>query len=246
MFLVLTLGLIGTWQVFDQIYVMSQGNPAKTTLTPAFLSYRTAFRDFDYGSGAAISFVLFLIIVVLTLVQRWVMRDRTSPATPAVAAAHGRRVMTAVADRATGGAVDRAPLAAPIVGYAVLSSSRWCSSTRSSSSSRTRSRPSRTRPPTRCRRSRTRSPPAAFERIFDGTDFPLLAGQLGAGDRAGHRRPGVLRLAGRLRAGPAALPGPAALFAAVIAVMAVPGVVLLIPKFLVLNQLGHLRQLRRR
>jgi multiple sugar transport system permease protein len=76
LFLVLTLGLIGTWQVFDQIYVMSQGNPAKTTLTPAYLSYRTAFRDFDYGSGAAISFVLFLIIVLLTLVQRWVMRER--------------------------------------------------------------------------------------------------------------------------------------------------------------------------
>ena len=77
MFLVITLGLIGTWQVFDQIYVMSQGNPAKTTLTPAFLSYRTAFRDFDYGSGAAISFVLFLIIVLLTLLQRWLMRERT-------------------------------------------------------------------------------------------------------------------------------------------------------------------------
>jgi multiple sugar transport system permease protein len=76
MFLVLTLGLIGTWQVFDQIYVMSQGSPAKTTLTPAFLSYRTAFRDFNYGSGAAISFVLFLIIVLLTLGQRWVMRSR--------------------------------------------------------------------------------------------------------------------------------------------------------------------------
>ncbi|MCY1145193.1 sugar ABC transporter permease [Actinoplanes sp. Pm04-4] len=75
-FLVVTLGLIGTWQVFDQIYVMSQGNPAKTTLTPAFLSYRTAFRDFDYGSGAAISFVLFLIIVVLTLVQRRLTRER--------------------------------------------------------------------------------------------------------------------------------------------------------------------------
>jgi multiple sugar transport system permease protein len=76
LFLVLTLGLIGTWQVFDQVYVMSQGNPAKTTLTPAFLSYRTAFKDFDYGSGAAISFVLFGIIVSLTLVQRWVMRER--------------------------------------------------------------------------------------------------------------------------------------------------------------------------
>ncbi|MFC4105206.1 carbohydrate ABC transporter permease [Micromonospora zhanjiangensis] len=76
MFLVLTLGLIGTWQVFDQIYVMSQGDPAKTTLTPAFLSYRTAFRDFDYGSGAAISFVLFLIIIVLTLLQRRLLRER--------------------------------------------------------------------------------------------------------------------------------------------------------------------------
>ncbi|GAA2622579.1 carbohydrate ABC transporter permease [Paractinoplanes durhamensis] len=76
MFLVVTLGLIGSWQVFDQIYVMSQGNPAKTTLTPAYLSYRTAFRDFDYGSGAAISFVLFLIIVLLTLGQRWATRER--------------------------------------------------------------------------------------------------------------------------------------------------------------------------
>jgi multiple sugar transport system permease protein len=79
MFLVITLGLIGTWQVFDQIYVMSQGNPAKTTLTPAFLSYRTAFKDLDYGQGAAISFVLFVIIIVLTLAQRWIMRDRDEP-----------------------------------------------------------------------------------------------------------------------------------------------------------------------
>jgi multiple sugar transport system permease protein len=79
MFLVLTLGLIGTWQVFDQIYVMSQGNPAKTTLTPAFLSYRTAFKDLDYGQGAAIAFVLFVIIIVLTLAQRWIMRDRDEP-----------------------------------------------------------------------------------------------------------------------------------------------------------------------
>ncbi|MEU9836923.1 sugar ABC transporter permease [Streptosporangium sp. NPDC048047] len=76
LFLVLTLGLIATWQVFDQIYVMSQGSPAKTTLTPAYLSYQTAFRSFDYGPGAAISFVLFAVIVVLSLIQRWVMRDR--------------------------------------------------------------------------------------------------------------------------------------------------------------------------
>ncbi|WP_245714983.1 carbohydrate ABC transporter permease [Micromonospora inyonensis] len=75
-FLVVTLGLIGTWQVFDQVYVMSQGDPAKTTLTPAYLSYRTAFRDFEYGSGAAISFVLFLIIILLALGQRRLMREK--------------------------------------------------------------------------------------------------------------------------------------------------------------------------
>jgi multiple sugar transport system permease protein len=79
LFLVITLGLIGTWQVFDQVYVMTQGAPAKTTLTPAFLSYRTAFKDFNYGPGAAISFILFLIIVIMTLIQRFVMRDRDRP-----------------------------------------------------------------------------------------------------------------------------------------------------------------------
>jgi multiple sugar transport system permease protein len=78
LFLVITLGLIGSWQVFDQVYVMSQGDPAKSTLTPAYLSYRTAFKDFSYGSGAAISFVLFLVIVAFAALQRWLMRERRS------------------------------------------------------------------------------------------------------------------------------------------------------------------------
>lgn len=76
LFTVLTLGLIGTWQVFDQIYLGSQGGPAKTTLTPAFLAYDTSFSDLKWGQGAAISFVLFGIIVALTLLQRWILRDR--------------------------------------------------------------------------------------------------------------------------------------------------------------------------
>jgi multiple sugar transport system permease protein len=75
-FTVLTLGLIGTWQVFDQVYLTGGGNPGKTTLTPAFLAYNTSFEGLKWGNGAAISFVLFLIIVALTLLQRWVLRDR--------------------------------------------------------------------------------------------------------------------------------------------------------------------------
>ena len=77
-FTVLTLGLIGTWQVFDQIYLTGGGEPGKTTLTPAFLAYNTSFEGLKWGQGAAISFVLFLIIVGLTLLQRWILRDRES------------------------------------------------------------------------------------------------------------------------------------------------------------------------
>jgi multiple sugar transport system permease protein len=76
LFLVITLGLIGTWQVFDQIYVMGKGAPAGTTLSPAFLSYQQSFGNFHYGSGAAMAFVVFLIIIVLTRVQRYVLTDK--------------------------------------------------------------------------------------------------------------------------------------------------------------------------
>lgn len=76
LYLVITLGIIGTWQVFDQIYVMSSGNPAKTTLTPAFLSYQKGFIDGKFGLASAMAFVLFALIIFLTLVQRFVMRDK--------------------------------------------------------------------------------------------------------------------------------------------------------------------------
>jgi multiple sugar transport system permease protein len=76
LFLVLTLGLIGTWQVFDQIYLISQGNPAGTTLTPAYLSYLTSFGNQQWGQGAAIAFILFAIIVVLAIAQRLITSER--------------------------------------------------------------------------------------------------------------------------------------------------------------------------
>ncbi|MCM2580006.1 carbohydrate ABC transporter permease [Streptomyces meridianus] len=76
LFLVLTLGLISTWQVFDQVYVMGQGEPGNTTLTPAFLSYTSGFEDADYGQGAAIAFILLAIVLVLTAFQRWALRER--------------------------------------------------------------------------------------------------------------------------------------------------------------------------
>jgi multiple sugar transport system permease protein len=76
LFTVLTLGLIGCWQVFDQIYTGTQGAPANTTLTPAYLSYSSAFQNQQWGQGAALAFILFIIIIAFTAFQRWVLRDR--------------------------------------------------------------------------------------------------------------------------------------------------------------------------
>ncbi|MFJ2419605.1 carbohydrate ABC transporter permease [Streptomyces brevispora] len=76
LFLVLTLGLISTWQVFDQVYVMGQGAPGNTTLTPAFLSYSAGFGNSDFGQGSAIAFILLALILILTAFQRWALRER--------------------------------------------------------------------------------------------------------------------------------------------------------------------------
>jgi multiple sugar transport system permease protein len=69
-FLVVVLGTIGTLQVFDQVYVMTNGGPLKSTLTPVFLMYTTGFRDFTFGLGSAEAFILFAIIFAFTLIQR--------------------------------------------------------------------------------------------------------------------------------------------------------------------------------
>ena len=75
LYTVLTLGLIGTWQVFDQIVIGSQGGPAKTTMTPAYLSYTKAFNDNEWGRGSAIAFVLFAIILLMSALQRVILGD---------------------------------------------------------------------------------------------------------------------------------------------------------------------------
>jgi multiple sugar transport system permease protein len=75
-FTIVTLGLIGTWQIFDQIYVGTKGSPLNTTLTPAFLSFNASFNSNEWGVGAALAFILFAIIVFFTIITRIFTRDR--------------------------------------------------------------------------------------------------------------------------------------------------------------------------
>jgi multiple sugar transport system permease protein len=71
-FFVITLGLIGTFQVFDQIYVLQNDQTARTTTSVAYLVYSTAFKGTspNLAEASAIAIVLFLIIFVATLLQR--------------------------------------------------------------------------------------------------------------------------------------------------------------------------------
>jgi multiple sugar transport system permease protein len=101
-FTVITLGLIGTWQVFDQIYTGTQGGPAKTTLTPAYLSFTAAFEGQKWGRGAAIAFILFFLIVALTVLQRLALREK--PDVPRRRRRKGRGAGSAPGPGADGGA----------------------------------------------------------------------------------------------------------------------------------------------
>jgi multiple sugar transport system permease protein len=69
-YFVVTIGLIATWQVFDQIYATNFGGPQKTTVTPAFLIYFQSFRNSEASLGAAIAVLLLLVIMFFTFIQR--------------------------------------------------------------------------------------------------------------------------------------------------------------------------------
>ena len=69
-FFVITLGLIGTFQVFDQIYVIQNDQTQRTTTSIAYLVYDVAFDRGNLSEASAIAIVLFLIIFIATLLQR--------------------------------------------------------------------------------------------------------------------------------------------------------------------------------
>jgi len=74
-FFIVTIGLIGTFQVFDQIFVISSGGPAKTTVTIAYIVYTSGFNNSQMGLAAATALILFAIIFVFTLIQRRFSRE---------------------------------------------------------------------------------------------------------------------------------------------------------------------------
>jgi multiple sugar transport system permease protein len=74
---VTVITLIGSFQLFAEPYVMTQGGPADSTLSVALLMFQEGFRWWNLGYAAAVAFVLFLIILAGTLLQARLRRGRS-------------------------------------------------------------------------------------------------------------------------------------------------------------------------
>ena len=73
--LALTLSVIGSFLAFDQFFIMTHGGPQQSTLTAVFWIYSNAFTYFKLGYGSAMSIVLLLILVAISAVQLYLLRD---------------------------------------------------------------------------------------------------------------------------------------------------------------------------
>ncbi|MBE3560941.1 MAG: sugar ABC transporter permease [Ktedonobacteraceae bacterium] len=69
-FLIVATGTIGTFQLFDQVFIMTQGGPLKSTLSPVYVMYNTAFNQHKFGLACAMSVLLFVLVLIVTVLQR--------------------------------------------------------------------------------------------------------------------------------------------------------------------------------
>lgn len=74
--MVITLQLISTMRIFSQVYVMTNGGPAGSSSSVIHYIYTTAIVRHAMGYASAISILLFLMILVITVIQRFVIRER--------------------------------------------------------------------------------------------------------------------------------------------------------------------------
>jgi multiple sugar transport system permease protein/N,N'-diacetylchitobiose transport system permease protein len=66
--IVLVLRTMEAFKVFDLIWIMTHGGPANSTQTIAIYAYQTAYQGFDFGRGAALGYLIALVIMVLAAI----------------------------------------------------------------------------------------------------------------------------------------------------------------------------------
>ena len=75
---VLVTGVIGSFQVFDTVYVLTAGGPGNATNVANLNIYNTAFQGFRIGEASAMSVILFLVILIVTVLQFTYFNRRTT------------------------------------------------------------------------------------------------------------------------------------------------------------------------
>jgi multiple sugar transport system permease protein len=68
---------INALQLFDEVYLSTQGGPLNATTVLVYYLYEQAFQQFNFGYASAIAYFLFLITIVVTVLQFWVGRRFT-------------------------------------------------------------------------------------------------------------------------------------------------------------------------
>ena len=75
-YLVVTLGVIWSFQSFDMVYAMTQGGPGKSTYTLVYTIYNAAFREYRMGYACAVALILFVLILVVNNIQKLFLGDK--------------------------------------------------------------------------------------------------------------------------------------------------------------------------
>jgi multiple sugar transport system permease protein len=70
-FFVTVMSLISSFQVFDTIFLMTQGGPARSTSVIVHYLYENAFKYFNMGYASAMAYFLFFMVFSITLIQFW-------------------------------------------------------------------------------------------------------------------------------------------------------------------------------
>jgi multiple sugar transport system permease protein len=70
----LIIGIIGTMQIFSEAYIMTAGGPADSTLFYAYYLFKQAFQFFRMGYASALAWILFVLVLALTLLQLWLSK----------------------------------------------------------------------------------------------------------------------------------------------------------------------------
>jgi ABC-type sugar transport system permease subunit len=75
-YFLLIFTVIGTFKAFNHVWVMTEGGPGDATTTTSVLIFQQLYQANRYGPAAALSFILFAVILLLTLIQNQVAGRR--------------------------------------------------------------------------------------------------------------------------------------------------------------------------